>query len=373
MALTPTQLESFARVPLPRHPLPPTSAAHPACTLLAGEGYVVLPRAVAADTVDRARAFIDATVDHSQRMVRPDLHLGSAKDPALGSLLAGLLPALRSLVGDTELLVGSDTFDPQNTAASIALVYPSERPERGSRAGQVVGGSGYRLEDVPFYGWQGHIDGIWSGGSAPPDIGADVPADSDWYTAVGTNGCPLVVAEDDAGRPASSVSHFTCLVGVALSDMLVDGMGQLGVLPRAHQPLAEVFRAQREQGGPLGPGGPGWEREDAAAPNRHGVRYYPDVLRRGRPAHVSADGKLWPEPTLVKLARGDAVVVMHGLPHSATRNESDEIRHMVYFRATRADRPAGQLGFCPDALCDPFLEFDGLGEAAVVAAQRSRL
>jgi hypothetical protein len=152
-------------------------------------------------------------------MVRPDIHLGSSRDPALGDLLSesSLLPILHSLIGDVELQVGSDSLGEKNAAgyaASIALVYPSEPPERGSAAGQVVGGSGYRLEDIPFWGWQPHLDGIWSGGSAPPEIGADVPADSDWYRPVGTNGCPLVCVEDDAGQPVSSVVSVTTTCGV---------------------------------------------------------------------------------------------------------------------------------------------------------------
>ena len=28
----------------------------------------------------------------------------------------------------------------------------------------------------PARGWQGHLDGIWSGGAAPPEIGAEVLA-----------------------------------------------------------------------------------------------------------------------------------------------------------------------------------------------------
>ena len=60
---------------------------------------------------------------------------------------------------------------------------------------------------------------------------------------------------------------------------------------------------------------------------------------------------------------GDAVLVMHGLPHSATRNESSTRRDMVYFRVTRGDRPEGELNCRPDALCDWQLEFDSIREA----------
>lgn len=58
--------------------------------------------------------FLAATVDHTQRMVRPDIHLGAVRDPALGALLgaSSLLPILCSLVGNVELKVGTEAFDP---------------------------------------------------------------------------------------------------------------------------------------------------------------------------------------------------------------------------------------------------------------------
>ena len=59
--------------------------------------------------------------------------------------------------------------------------------------------------------------------------------------------------------------------------------------------------------------------------------------------------------------------------------ESDEVRHMIYFRINRADRPE-PLACNPDALCDPFYEFDGVhvnvnvvGERQAAAASASKL
>jgi len=38
------------------------------------------------------------------------------------------------------------------------------------------------------------------------------------------------------------------------------------------------------------------------------------------------DGKMWPEPELVKMVPGDAVVVLHSCPHGASINESADPR-----------------------------------------------
>ena len=221
----------------------------------AKDGYLVLPRAVGPRLVERARAYLDtAAVDPSVGLrVRPDLFLGSARDPALVDLLceSSVLPSVQFLIGEgVDLLVG--TKPPRECAASLALVYQSTMPAVGSVAGAKVGLSGYQAEQVPFWGWQPHLDGVWSGGSAPPAIGEPVSEQSDWYRPVGTNGCPMVVARNKRDEVTSTIAHFTLLIGIAISDQPDEGMGQLGVLPGAHRSLAAVFREQRAAGGPLG-------------------------------------------------------------------------------------------------------------------------
>jgi hypothetical protein len=57
---------------------------------------------------------------------------------------------------------------------------------------------------------------------------------------------------------------------------------------------------------------------------------------------------------------GDAVVVLHALPHDSTRVEGHAPRLMAYFRVTRSGRPSGNETVYPDALCDPFIEWTGL-------------
>jgi hypothetical protein len=74
-----------------------------------------------------------------------------------------------------------------------------------------------------------------------------------------------------------TISGFSCLVGIAVSDQMNDGDGQVGLLKNAHHAIEKHFQSQRDAGGPLGPDGPGWERIDRNSPNAHGIRMYPQV------------------------------------------------------------------------------------------------
>ena len=106
----------------------------------------------------------------------------------------------------------------------------------------------------------------------------------------------------------------------------------------------------------------GWEREVESSDNGHGIRWFPDSVgaASAKGARSGPDGRLWPLPTLVKLRAGDAIVCHHALPHAASWNSGQEPRVMVYFRLTRTDRPEGCASSYPDAMCDPWLEYEGL-------------
>lgn len=180
--------------------------------------------------------------------------------------------------------------------------------------------TGWPEVEVPFYGWCGHVDGIWSGGAGAPQ-GRDDP-DFDpvqFYSEPAVNGHNFCYGSHDGVE--CNLQLFSALVGVSLSEQQLDGAGQIGVLRGAHLPLADFYSAQREKGGPVGPGGPFWPREDFNAPNGHGVRHYPDFLREQFPegAEYSSDGKMWPRPTFMKLNPGDAVLILGHTPHAASR------------------------------------------------------
>jgi hypothetical protein len=89
----------------------------------------------------------------------------------------------------------------------------------------------------------------------------------------------------------------------------------------------------------------------------------PDAVREAfkEDAVRTADGKLWPRPTLMQVKAGDAVLVLHQTPHCATRNlEGYEPRAMIYFRVTSSVRAAGEEMVCVPALLDPWIEWKGL-------------
>ena len=243
----------------------------------------------------------------------------------------------------------------------LATRFPADPSDR-------VNESGYPDRDTPFFGWHGHLDGLWNG-AAPVHQDVEQPMTAEelaaWNEEPSRNGCRKGFPERNV-----NIMNFAALVGVALSDQTEDGAGNVGLLKGAHHEMERFFRGQRETGGPLGPDGPGWPRIDTDAPNRSGLRHYPEAVREAFRPHgtETEDGRFWPEPTLLRLAPGDAVMVLHAVPHSATRVEGSEPRMMAYFRIVPKSRPDEARNVYPEALCDIWHEWPGM--AAVVAEER---
>ncbi len=229
--------------------------------------------------------------------------------------------------------------------------------------------SGYTDRETPFHGWHGHLDGLWNGATAMHQRTDRRMTDAEskaWFQDPSRNGCQRAFPEH-----AANVKNFTALVALALSDQTEEGSGNLGLLKGAHHEMERFFRRQRDAGGPLGPDGPGWPRIDTSAPNGGGLRHYPDAVREAfaESGTTTTDGKSWPRPTLLKMALGDAAIVLHAVPHSATRVEGTEPRLMAYFRVTSAARPEANRHVCPNALCDIWSEWPGMAD--VVGAHRA--
>lgn len=68
------------------------------------------------------------------------------------------------------------------------------------------------------------------------------------------------------------------------------------------------------------------------------MHYLPDGIEaHGRDGVIQgSDGKLWPVPHLIKMDVGDAVMVHHACPHSASWNLWSEPRVMVYLFVIRS-------------------------------------
>lgn len=307
------------------------------------DGFVVVPGAVPAPQVDAARR-------------RLFMGLGAGDGPR------GSEPAFLDLFNATALHdIVQEALGPVDAAAGCQLAtrWPADPSQRVNEAG-------YRDCDTPFRGWHGHLDGLWNGATpVHQDVDCAMTAEqlAAWHREPSRNGCRKAFPERGA-----NVANFAALVAVALSDQREAGAGNVGVLRGAHHEMERFFQAQRAAGGPLGPDGPNWPRLDESAPNGAGLRHYPDAVRHAfaPDGETTLDGRFWPRPTLLRLAPGDAAVILHLTPHSATRVEGSEPRLMAYFRVTPRARPAISRRVYPEALCDIWHEWPGM--AATVAA-----
>lgn len=272
---------------------------------------------------------------------------------------AGTDPAIFDLVNPDHPLMQSITEAlghpvKELRGAQLATVFPHE-------ARSAISESGYPANEIPFYGWQGHLDGLWNG-AAPvhqrTDRGMNEEENAQWNRDPARNG----VRRTYPGN--TNVLNFTALLGIPLSDQMVEGAGNLGLLRGAHHPISEFFQYQRDAGGPLGPDGPGWERIDVDAPNRTGLRHYPEQVRQQFKdgAAYTSDGRMWPKPELIKLKPGDAVLTLHAIPHSVTRLDGLQPRLMAYYRLVSSARTRDFWQVLSEALCDCWYEWEGMRE-----------
>ena len=240
------------------------------------QGYLKIPGVVPAEKVFAARREIF-------------LRMGSAISQVGVSVktrkLDGLVEATRSIfvAGEGEVFI--DLFNKTDLkkilekalgskvlpvrSAQLATLFPSD-------IGDSTNEYGYLDKDTPHYGWTGHLDGLWNGGTAVPRVGTRLRGEKlkAWNASKSTNGVTKTNPEFNA-----NIMNFTALVGIALSDQMSLGSGNLGVLRGGHRHMERFFRDQLEKGGPLGPDGPGWERENRKAPNGRGLVHYPRAVR----------------------------------------------------------------------------------------------
>lgn len=274
--------------------------------------------------------------------------MSAGTDPAILDLANPESPLLRS--------IGEALGHPirEIPGAQLATIFPHE-------LGNAINESGYPANEVPFYGWHGHLDGLWNG-AAPVHQRTDRPMNdaelARWNRDPARNG----VRRTYPG--GINIRNFTALLGIPLSDQMVEGAGNLGLLRGAHHAISKFFQYQRDAGGPLGPDGPGWERIDTNAPNFSGLRHYPELVREqfSDGAEYTSDGRMWPKPTLIKVKPGDAVLTLHAVPHSSTRLEGNSPRLMAYYRLVPSTRDSSSPHSFADALCDCWLEWHGMRE-----------
>ena len=277
-------------------------------------------------------------VREARRQININLNSGGENMEAAQAAVAAMFNE-----GDIKPLLesGLGVEVPEQKGAQMAVLQPSPSKHEISE-------SGYHLDEIPYYQWQGHLDGLWNGTTG--SLQAPDEDDSEWFGLQGSNGVKFWLDSDSTledrrtGAPMGSISisGFSCLVGIAVSDQMEDGDGQVGLLKGAHHHIEKHFQYQRDAGGPLGPDGPGWPRIDRAAPNQHGLRHYPESVREvmavENGSEQTADGRVWPQPELVKMNAGDAVLVMHATPHGGSHVAGPDPRMQCYFRITTKER-----------------------------------
>ena len=322
-------------------------------------GYLRLQRIIPEDMVLAARKIIFSRIGSLRASVGASLKTGSIKDLAEPTRLMGS-------AGGEEIFLDLFNKTPLKKIVEIGIghkVLPVRSAQLATlfpgTSGELTNEYGYLDRDTPHYGWTGHLDGLWNGGTPVPGVGSRLQGAKlkAWNANQSTNGVFKENPEFNA-----NIMNFTALVGVALSDQSQLGSGNLGVLRGGHRHMEQFFRDQMRKGGPLGPDGPGWERENRKALNRRGLVHYPRAVRDKYAKKVawSSDGEIWPEPDFLRLKPGDAVIVHSLTPHSGSRVEGPDPRLMVYFRCVSSNRPEANLSVYPQALCDRLLEWRGV-------------
>ncbi len=300
-----------------------TELTHEQKLQLFHDGYIVLKGAVSDQLVESARARIKAA--RKGENLAPSVELtnlvnASNVTPILNNVMGQFDPPSHCQVGVTKQSAPRDHFTPL----------------------------GYRERDLPYFGHGMHAEGLFT--CAPPQQAmegtpeeiykhliasgprGDIGRSAD---VIGSNTDPLFQDPD----MTLAVGSFTAFVIVALNDQTMDGVGQTAVVPGGHRVLEAFYKWQHEQGGGIGPEGPGWPRFDYNAPNRAGHIYLPDAVQEqlialdNTPPETTPDGRPWPRPTPIKMEPGDAAITIFQMPHTGTRNEfGTESRKNMIFR-----------------------------------------
>lgn len=200
---------------------------------------------------------------------------GGVDDAVVAMQRVGSSPEVCGLFGSVqpilEQALGAQLASPNG--GQMAFNFPTD-------AGSGINETGWRDDETPWYGWGGHVDGVWNGGIKIPQS-ADLSAEdlSAWYSDPSTNGGTRFYPAELGHGEDCCMTNFTVLVGIPLSDMSEEGSGNVGLMRGSHHDMEDFLRKQHARGGPMGPGGPEWPREYLHARNGHGLCHYPPEVR----------------------------------------------------------------------------------------------
>ena len=271
------------------------------------DGFVILKNAIPYEVGARAKEVI-------------------VKDPT--RIVHGNDPAINGLYNDSPLreimleAMGAHTA-PVNAQVAVTMPNFADAVVRGKASREYHPGA--------------HVDGGWAG--LCPMKKSEILANGDRLETWGHDGDPKSMGPA-GGAPlwqdrerTVAIGSYTALVGVCLNDQRQPGKGQFSVRKGAHEAVEAFFRRQREQGGPIGGGGPDWPRLIAMGEDNAYAGIMPPKMVETYPdtRFEHADWP-WPELTPTLMGPGDAVIALHSLPHTATPNFSDDPRMNIFFR-----------------------------------------
>ena len=199
---------------------------------------------------------------------------GGQAEAVAAQKATGTLPEVTALFEPIRPILEHALGTPLERAAGgqMALNFPTE-------AGEGINETGWKDTETPFFGWGGHVDGVWNGGTQIPQS-PEATDEEKWYSDPSTNGGSRFYPADLGHGEDACLSNFTVLIGVPLSDMSEEGSGNVGLLRGSCHDMEAFLRKQTELGGPLGPSGPEWPREYTNARNGHGLCHYPPAVRQ---------------------------------------------------------------------------------------------
>jgi hypothetical protein len=130
------------------------------------------------------------------------------------------------------------------------------------------------------------------------------------------------------GVPEGTISNFTLLVGVLLSDLPNPNAGNFTVWPATHYPYQEFFR-----------------------------EHTPQALLNGMPPIAM------PQPHQIIGKAGDVVFVHYQIAHGITPNVSPHVRYAIFFRLNHIDHAERKF----ECMTDIWLDYEGLRELVAPA------
>jgi hypothetical protein len=325
------------------------------------DGFVVVPDAVSLELRNAAKRAINRSLGRGKEALPADSpwrHVPKLISSCPELMLSPNITALfndSDALGCVQALLGATVN--RVWGGQIALRYPgdgcipNEVYNDANAIGRFIISQGLRVANNQ----QRKVEG---GEFANPNANDDseyqvIP---NWQQSWHIDGWPNPLLQR---RAEDGVENFSLLVGVMLSDADAPLMGNLTVYPGSHQVIETCIR---EAGGP-----------DQLFATDPAVFSGGEAMRDPQSASLENLKKIahsrLPKPVQVRAKAGDVVIAHYQTAHTIAPNVSSDIRYCIYFRVTHSRRK--DKTYCPEAMTNIWLEFDGLRQVLGVPLVRN--